>query len=433
MYHLKGFVSINSGADNRTGITAPVGELSAYASTFAREVKSYAHSGSDTTFFAFFSKSTVASALQPPTVLTNKVLAIAEWVKARQPAVNGQDTIANFISNFTAIFGATCTNPVVTAMVVDGNGKLWPADLSWQDSDFAEVNTCRIWFSDEHFTQQYDEYEIVVVPPLPLAQFFNDYTLVDTTLSAITFAEKLAALQTYRARAPETVPVGLTFKLVNKLNPAVSRPTEWTFLVYGPRGNDQDLIRQALLDYIAVNDPAHSQAQWDQIFPDISKSTEFLIIPMWADYAIAPLTLVDGVHSPVVKLGAMLTRMKTLLPQVSGAHIDAYAESLVHPYRSLQMGIIGSATNRESKFSIRDIFADVLMVSSTSTDFGLMRSATQGFLMRFYDLCVLAETITSVMDVPTSYRKITRDGILYVSFNYANATFMMATKASVPA
>lgn len=433
MYRFKAFVSFNTGADNADGAVAAVGELSSYGSTFAREVKSYAHTGSDVTLFVFNSTSSTNGVIAPATVLVNKAIDIAQWVHTRQPAVAGQDTRDNFLSNFTAMFGGTCTNPVVSSMVADANGKLWPADLSWNDSDYAvEANTCRIWFADSAFRAQYDEYEIVTVPPLPLAQFFSDYTLVESALNAITFNEKIANIQAIRNGRPETVLVGLTYKFVNTLNPAVSKMTDWSFLIYGPRGNDQDLIRQALLDYIATHDTQHTQVQWDAIFPDISKSTEFLMVPLWGDYAISPLTLVEGIHSPVVKLGAALTRLKTLLPQVNAAHIDSYAECLVHPYRSLQMGVVGSATNRENKYSLRDIFADLLMVSSTNTDFGRMRAATQEFMRKLYDLCVLAETTTALVDVPTSYRKITRDGILYVSFNYANATFMMATKASVP-
>lgn len=434
MLKVKAFVSYAGLADNTPGTIAPVGELSSYSSTFARDTTLHSDPAvADMAVTVFTSASDVSGKMAVPSVLSAKLLAIGAWVRTRQTAVVGTDTKTAFLNDFASAWGSTATGVVVTQMVVGPNGKLWPSDISWSDSSYAtEPNICRLWFSDSVFRMQYDDYEIIVIPPMSVDTLFGDYTAVAAALANIGFAQKVAAIQTARDVYPETVMAAQTYPLVNINNPIVSVNTDWSFLIYGPRGNDQDLIRQAVTDYITTHS-THTLQEWQAHFPDIFKSLEFLMIPDWATYAIAPLTNSLGIHSPVVKLGALLARLKTVLSAVSATHIQNTATAIVHPYTSLQMGVVGSENNRENKFSLLDVFPDLLMLSSTSTDFSRMSVNTQGFLNRLAEMLSIAETLTIEQDVPTTFRKVSRGGLLYISCNYNNATFMVSTKLSTPA
>lgn len=431
-YKIKGFVAYPGFADNAADVTAPVGELSSYAWTFARDIKSYSDAQTGASVLVFTSNSDTSGKMAVPTVMITQLSAIAAWVKTRQQAVVGADTKTAFLSDFTANFGTTCTNVAVSQMVVGPAGKLWPSDVSWSDSSYVtEPTTCRLWFSDAVFRVQYDDYEIVVVPPMPVDNLFGDYTAVSTAVNAINFITKINAVQSARSSYPETVLASQTYALVNTLNPSVSTPTDWSFLIYGPRGNDQDLIRQAVLDYIAAHS-THTVQEWQQYLPDIFKSLEFLLIPDWANYAVAPLTNTAGVNSPVIKLGALITRLKAVLPTLNQTHIQNTAHAIVHPYKYLAVGVVGNPDNRDGKFYLTDVFPDLITAPSTSTDFGRMNLNTQGFMSRLADMMPIAETLTQAVDVPVAFRKVLRNGILYISCNYNGATFLVSSKASTP-
>jgi hypothetical protein len=434
MYRFKGFVGIKSLISNGANTTSPVGELSAHASTFAKDVKQYASANNDVTVYGFSSKSSLTGEMTVPDVVLEKAFNIADWVFLRQRSIASSETKAEFRAAVVTQFGLGCANIDVGEMVVATNGKTYPASITWSNLDYGtDTNQHQLWFSDAAFRQQYDEYDIVVIPPLPnLDSFFSAYNDVLVQLNARSYVQTLEAIQTARAGYPETLLSAEEYMFQNVSNNTVNYKTNWSFLIYGPRGNDVDLIKAALIDYIRANS-LKSLSVWRTIFPDIFKSTEFMIIPNWGEYAVQERVLTAGVYSPVTNLRKELDYLKRILIDYPPVHIENHACLLGYPYKSISLGIIGNIDNRENKYDIKALFPDIIAVSTGSTDFGRMSENTQTFMLQLSTMILVAEKMTEYTDLPTLYRKTLRNGVLYLTLVYNNVRYLVSTKLSTPA
>lgn len=433
MYQFKGFVEIKQLVNNSVGVVAPIGELSAIGKTYAKDVKVYSVTAGETQVNGFSSKSSTSGIIAAPSVITTRAVEIAEWVAVRQRGLGAVESTADFKTAYTAQFGSVCSNLDVGAMVTATNGKVYPAWVTWTNNEYvADSNLNKLWFSDAAFRQQYDEYEVVVVPPLPnLDSLFGTFSDVVQVIVNRTWTQSLDLINTFRNNYPETILTAGTFALVNPLNTNQYQNTNWSYLIYGPRGNDQDVLKQATIDYIYANS-TRPLTQWKNILPDIFKSTEFILVPNWSQYAIQELALVSGIYSPIVNIKRQVAQLKTVIPGYSAAHIETNCSVMPHPYKSMLIGVIGNIDNRGGKYSLLDMFPDIINVSSTSADYGRMSQLTQGFLNHLATMLPLAEKMTSDTEIPSEYRKATRDGVLYLSVTYNNAVFMVATKATTP-
>jgi hypothetical protein len=433
MYQFKGFASLSSLASNITDIVAPIGELSATSATFAKDVKLYASPATEVVLHGFSSKSSLSGKIAAPDLIVQKAMSICDWVATRQKSILAGEIAQDFKLALTQQFASTCTSFTCGSMIIANNGHPYPAWISWKSLDYvADDNLNTIWFSDDLFKKQYDEYEIVVIPPLSaIDAFFGTYAEVTASLDRRTYIQLFGDISVARAGYPETILTSQAFDFINALNTAVVLPTNWAFLIYGPRGNDTDAIKTALIAYIQRNSTRNLNL-WRTIFPDIFKSTEFVLIPKWNQYAIAEMTLQVGIYSPVLGLKDELAYLKRAIADYPSAHIDQYACTMGYPYRSMSMSVVGNPDNRGNKYKLTDFFPDLIAVSSTSLDFNRMSALTQGFLTKLADLVYLAETATLYSDLSAEYKKTIRSGILYLSMSYNNITFLVSTKASTP-
>jgi hypothetical protein len=436
MYQFKGFAGITPLVSNDSGVTSIIGELSAYSASFARDVKIHTTAKPNVQIYEFFSSANSsgndATSVTPPAAILTAIKRVVEWIYTRQEAVTTQENKADFLLAVQGEFQATALNFDCGAIVLSGQNKPYPTFISWKTTGLAEDNYTTIYFSDEIFRKLYDQYQIVVVPPLKdIDGFFQTYTDVVTTLGTVTYPETLNAIQAAKDGYPETLLTAETFNYVNPLNPSVMTKTNWSFLIYGPQGNNPDAIKQALIDYI-TSLSKKPLADWKKIFPDIFKSTEFLFVPKWHNYAINEASLVSGIYSPATSPLAELAYAKQVHQELTAGFIDTNLQIVAHPYKSIQLLSIGGADNRENKYKITDFFPDMISVSSTSADFNRMEPLTKGFLEKLAEMIYFAETLTAYSDLPTSYRRAVRSNVTYISVTYANIRFLVATKATAP-
>lgn len=433
MYQFKGFASLSSLASNTADAVAPIGELGATSATFAKDVKLYASPTTEVVLHGFSSKSSLSGKITAPDLIVRKATSICDWVETRQKAILAGETTQDFRQALIQQFGSTCSSITCGDAVIASNGHPYPTWVTWKSLDYvADDNLNTVWFSDEFFRRQYDEYEIVVVPPLSNVEtFFGTYSDATAVLNARTYAQLFGDITTARSGYPETILTSQEFDFINPLNVTVAYPTNWTFLIYGPRGNDSDAIKSALISYIQSKS-ARNLNLWRTIFPDIFRSTEFVMIPKWNQYAISEMSLQAGIYSPMLNLKDELVYLKRIIADYPASHVEQYATAMGYPYRSMVMSVVGNPDNRGNKYKLTDFFPDLISVTSTSLDFNRMSSLTQGFLSRLAELVYLAETATLYSDIPTMFKKTTRSGILYLSMNYNNISFLVSTKKTTP-
>lgn len=432
MYVQKSFAEHTLFGDNTPGIVKKLGEMSDISSTFSREKGLYADKDLAPNILvrSFISKNNDAS-VEMPAPIIDQTLKVVNFVYAQ--TLSGQlDIPPNvLLENLLTEFVGKASDFKCGNMVSDGTHTLpeWVSWISTVDSQNVD-NFNKVWFVDQSFQQQYDEFEIVVVPPLDLLNnFFKPGSEVENLINNLTSSETMERIQAAKQNHPETVIRTNTYNYIDPLNSAHTVPTDWTVLIYGPGGDNVDSIKDALMAFILANSN-HTRAEWTKIFPDIFKRTEFILLPLWDQYAIPNRELATGIYSQQVSFATVVDKMKQFATQYPEAHIDSHVTIMGHPYRSLAILSIGSPDNRDQQFKLKDVFPDLISVSSTSIDFNRMSQNTQSWAIELEKMIVASEAAGEFSDIPAGMMKVRRDGILYLTKSYRNINYLMVTKSN---
>lgn len=438
MYVLKGFVSHALLVQNILGVTAPIGELSTEALTYAREKGYHVKADvSDLTLTTFLSENSGTKVpadfeISVDYRVSDHVIDVAKFIYD-QTIVGGGEVAADELLQDLLVTFETSAEDFNCGQIVNDGRYYMPEWVSWKHKTVeGGDNYVRIWFTDAGFRSQYDEFEIVVVPPFDqLDDFFRSSSDVQDLLSQITVSGTVDRLQQAKQNHPETIIRSETYDWVSPLNPAIRFPTNWGLLIYGQAGNNVDSIKDTLVEYILANS-THSRVDWTKVFPDIFKRTEFVLIPRWDRYAIPNRTLQVGIYSPISALTSTLELIKRVVVGYGGSHIDNHACVLGHPYKSLSVCAVGGPDNRDALFKITDVFPDYIDVSTTSLDFNRQTASTRGWSLKLMELILIAEEMGDFSDLPFGMTRVKRDGILYVVCSYENIHYLVAAKKNFP-
>lgn len=432
MYRLKGFFSFTPLVDNARDQVAPFGELSDHGLTYAKD-KSYHTSPENpqTILIGFHSKRDGDYATVPES-LANLTIQIGQWLVDR--ALNGDisNDVNQLRNNLQSEF-ASVISDVTTGRLIEESSIRMPEWIGFQSVGLGEPNSVQIWLSDQSFRRQYDEYYIEIIPPFePLNDFFLDPLEVIDLIHDIDFVEKMEEVQERRGEYPYTQLLAQSYDYVNPANPSSRTPTKWTILTYGQAGNNPDLIRNAIVDYVLENSD-HTREEWTTILPDLFLSTEYVITPLWYQYGVPNRELQAGIHSPVIRPNEALTVLKRT---TNGAGFtDAWVEeqhqySLVL-YKSLAFGVVGNSQNRDDIYGLVERFPDYLVVTNQSADYNRMSVRTQEFKALLGELIKIAETLTPTSDVPVGYARLVRDGVVYITRQFEQVLYLVAGRQSV--
>lgn len=434
MYALKGFVSHASFADNDVAKVAKIGELSSYSASFSREKGHYTTGNAQDMLLTSF-LSAMNGALQPiPGALVEHVLKISKFIYDKTLNSSQQIYADELYNELIATFAGEAENFTGGAIVTDG--RYWmPEWVSWKyvKDNAVGDNEIRVWFVDESFAIQYDEYQIVIVPPIEnLNDFFKTGTEVENAVRAVSDQERFQRIQIALGKYPNTITASAPFDYNDPYVASHKVPTNWTILMYGAAANNVDLINKALEDYILANSD-YERGEWVKLFPDIFKHTEFILIPMWDQFAFPQKETQEGAYSTVVNMRDGIGRLKTLVQYLS-AHIDYFGASMGHAYKGLAILSIGSPDNRNNQYRLTDVFPDYFPVSSTSLDFNRMSKNTRDFMLILEDMLLWAERMAEYSSIPTQagYTKTVRNGVLYLVRNYKDINYLVAAKKNFP-
>jgi hypothetical protein len=434
MLTIKGFISHALLTQNVPGQVSPIGELTTLAQTFAREKGYYVSAAADDYTLTTFRCDTdgVKGQLNPTT--SDHVLAIAKYVLDKTlgstDPIAADELLLDLAGTFVAVAEEFDSGEIVT------DGRFYaPQWLSWK-STVAGIgeNFIRIWFADEAFRLQYDEFEILVTPPFtPLNDFFLQAAAVQAKLPDISeyFNEFMEVLNQARGNQPETVRRTPSYTYIDPLNAANTTLTFWGVLVYGAAGDNSDAIDDAVAAYVLANS-THTRDEWLVILPDLFKRTEFLFTPRWDVYAIPNRTVEAGIYSPLVDFADTSAFVKSYIPGWPAAHIDNYLGAFTHPYKCLGVPVVGGPENRENLYRLRDVFEDFLSIASTSLDFNRMSNDTKTFVEMLDALVRAAEEVSEFSNLPYGISRVKRAGKLFVGKKFQNISYLVLCRASVP-
>lgn len=436
MYSLKAFMLYSALADNNVDVIAPLGELSTHCRTFSKEKGQYTSTDyKDAKLISFVSQNIATNGaktlIKVPAAHQAAALNLGQWIYAKAIASEIRDDRDALTVALNTAFGGLLNDLTFGEIVSDG--VRWMPEWVMYSLASQPENRVRIWFADDSMRRQYDEYELAFVAPIAnLDDFFRDPNEVKALVDAYKLETALAKGDAVKNRKPETVMLNRVYKYYAQKAPFINLDTNWLIIVWGPAGNNPDIIKQELAKWILANSQ-HNEEEWMDIFPDIFTSTEFIITPFWDNIAIEQKAILSGVYSPTMLLTDIRSKsLKTIKGKnYTTAHIDQNLVASSFQYSSLAVSICGGPYNRGGVKRFDDQWPDYINVAYDSLDAGRMKLSTQNWLSFITAMFIQAEKATLFSDLPQGMARVTRDGIVYIGSTFEDILYLVVTKYSM--
>lgn len=434
MYKLKAFCLISALIDNTRVVVAPVGELSPRAMTYAREKEYLNTAAAPGHTLVVFSNKRDGVIEQTDPVVAGKLLLINKWVYEQALAGTFNTSIESFRTAFIQEWGSQYAIWSIGAMV-EGQSNVWIPGVI-EVRDIADDNIqYKLWYATEVFEQQFDEYQIVVVPPVEdLDVFFLGSAMVRAALAARTHDLVMEDVQAAREGYPETFVSGEMYEWFDPVDPtdkARRIATYWTPVIYGIAGRNVDSIKEALRDYILENS-TRTKEEWAAIFPEIFTSTEFLFVPLWGNYSVTNRELEAGLYSSVTNVLQGLAQLQRLVrgEGYTEEYIQNNAEVFGASHKAITVMVTGGPYNRDGITSFVQRYSDYINVDSSGMDFGRMGPETRRMVLALAEMLAVAESMTPDSAVPVKFTRLIRDGVLYVAYTLDRFQLIVTSKYS---
>lgn len=432
-----GFICIDQLIDNTNSVVHPLGELSAYMASASIEKSKFADAGSfpGIELTTFRNRGQVNNPVAPPPSFAEarKVIEIAYW--AWQETFTGYttDNKVEFLQALNTRFGETITNAVVGAMVTDD--QYWLPDyLSYQpvtkDKDNADLigEPVKIWFSDSAFRKQYSQYDMAFILPVPnIDDLHTNKANVKDLVESRTSEELSDLIAAACGKVPYTASSAPTYDWIDKTDLAFKVPTSWWVLIWGPAGNNPDVIREELVSWILANS-AYPRSEWEKVLPDLFIGTEYIFVPQWDQYAIPNQTLAAGIYSPLMNPQASMTLMKQGAPTYLDDHIKQYSRVAASAYKSLSFVVCGGPRNRDGVHDFYEKWSQYVAFATTHQDFNRLDPKTRAWMIKFFAGLYHAESMTESSEIPDGFARIKRNGIVYCEFTHEKVQYLIVTK-----
>jgi hypothetical protein len=435
----KAFASIPAEVNNLPGQVATFGELSPRSKTFTRLPTLYsAPTNPGFELVGFHAKSDAGIAFTPTGTLTQHQLDVVSWIlnAHNTGSIPANSSKAAFILAIETQF-PTITNVEINEIL---NGtpitSRFPDFVKWRFSDSGTEYETTIWFADSRFQSQYDQYEILLIPPITPIDNLNASTSVVTDLiQAVEPSDILAQATTLAGIYPYTGLVTHNVIWNNPVAPHNTLNTTWYVLGYGPLAFDVDNIKNAIREYITTH-TALPPGTWNVIYAGLYAENEFVLIPLWGDMAIPVDGLGVAIYDAIVRTGNLRTIATNHLPSsyadsvTLSSYLAANLEIIASYWRSIMMVGVGNPNNVDANTRLSMLYPDYASIQHSSADWMRMSAGTRDFVSQLVAGLEVALTMTSTSGIPVGFGRATRDGKVYTTFTYSGYTYFILTAAS---
>lgn len=425
-----GFAHLGHLVDNTPDVVGPVGELSSYSMTFARDKRIYSNAEQPGLSLVSFLYDNGVQTLNLSPAHQGLMLEICGWVYQQGRSGSFNENIQSFQSSLINAHSAKVELADSGSMVQFGNGQYCPEFISFSPTGKSTEIKWTIWFSDSAFRNQYPASIIYVVPPVKtLDDFFGSSTDVNALVVPPDIQKMNDTAETLKGDYPYTSLRTWMFNWVNPTNSADRISTFWLTIHYGDAGNNLDQAKEAIVKHILENS-TRTREDWAKIFPDLFTSTEFIVIPHYDLISRASMSRQSAMYSPTVSHGkSMLDALEFIRGNgYTQAHIKEVLEVTSTLYRSIAISVVGGPENRDGikKFSAR--YPDYMNIPTTHVDFGYMEEETREFVLILNELVYVAEQATASSSLPRKFNRITRDDQVYISINFKGFLYLVVPK-----
>lgn len=431
---IKGFVEYASLTNNASNTVSVLGELSDISKTYSIDKLSYSKAQDASTDVAtltvMHSKDSGDQSFYSPSFnQTEEIFKVVHFVKQylqTYPSASFSQIAENLNIEYSGELSTVQFGP----LAVQGTAKL-PQWISWISLSNSN-NYIRVWVSDAAFKTQYDEHLIKVIPPVEtVSQLFTGYSNVQTIVAAQNNDALYDKITSIRQDKPETVLRVFNFNYVNPLNNSQTIAVKWPVLIYGAAGDTLDAIKDAIEEYLLTAAPGTTTSQWQTLFPDLFKRTEFVIMPRWDLISVPNYTNTSSLYRNSMNVSELLSYAKNFLaPTFPATHVDAKIETMAVDYKSMSLLAVPGFNNLPDKSKLIQMFPDFLAVNTSMTDFSRMSQATQQWVIKLNASLFVANDPNAITILPQGVRHQRKYGKNFVSFMHDNVSYLVASTAN---
>lgn len=424
MYKLNAFIQLSYFNEPTPGTTSAVGEITTYSKTFSKTTNVYqssAHTGID--LISFDSKLDGTEVTVPQPVTTN-VFKLIDWLLGQSVGgylPDNEETIRQTINN-TFSDELTVTS---VGELLESKGKQFPSSLTLKIKDGSD-NTIQLWISDTHFRNQYPNYELLAVMPLVnMDVLHGSRSEALNAIKSVAIGDITNKVASVANNNPYTVLDSNTYNWVDKNDPTITAPITLSVIIYGAKGQSDDIIKRALVDHILANS-SRTRSDWEKILPDLFLPEEFYITPLWNEKSLPNATTKAAVYSPTANIDLQMSYALSTFVGYDNDYVRKNVEHSVMTYRSLSFVALGDVNNRSgvSVFSERwPEFTNLDM--KNSLDFNRTSPKTKEFIVRLTKMVTVAEAYPDVT-LPPELSVVDRAGIKYISTVLDNVQYLVA-------
>lgn len=418
---IKGFVTAEFLINNNTGVIAEVGELSTHSRTFSKEKTYHSNAlypGIDLTVFSSKNDGTPQSM---STVVAEEILKAVEAFKTF-------DSTGDFVTQYAAALPLHAS-PAAGARILQ-NGFHMPEWFSFVFTLPTTTAEVKIWLSDTKFRAEYDEYEIIIIPPAsPVTGLYAPYADARSAASSSSFISRIGEIETIRANNPYTSMRAINLRWVDPSDLSLTFQSEWTIVGFGPQATRQSNILIAIRAYLLANSE-YSIDQWRQYLPEVKSVETFVFIPAWDKISLSAGPAGDSLYSPVIAPDAITSMVSQYLPSVPYTDNKAYVDYFALLYKSLGIICVGSATNTAGQQAFREKYRDYTVISFNDQNINRLQATTVAGMQVLELLVRQCEADNGTNAVPSGYTRVIEGPFTYLETIEAGVVFRMVTRKS---
>lgn len=428
MLEHKAFVGVTTYSDNSANTVAPVGELSKLSRSFSRDIKLYPNPDNQTILLNLFASHDDSSSdyLEPSVEVMAEMQKIAKWVIAQGDLALAPTDLPSYIDSLTGHF-------------VDMTGAFNVGELrTYGDGSYAssvgyvtETYSWKLWFADDSFQAQYDEYHVETVFPVDdIDDLHREYPHVQGLLEKATSTVMLDKIRQIEIDFPSTINKGEDYTWHDLADSATTMPISFAVVIYGKAGDNVDVIREAIVrDILAVS--RYDRSAWAKVLPELFSPNEMVFIPFWEAVLDAYDPLNDDIYRSTFFPDEITNLAVHYTPNFSPSHIRSFHNAVPTLFR----GIVMAATPHEPlddkespAFCV--MYPDYILTDSLSPDFHRMSEKTRAMVNNINYLLRYAEEYNDYYVLPAGFSRTVRSNFEFITLNFDGYLYHALTKRS---
>lgn len=423
MLNISGFIAMNSLVLNTPGGTSKIGELTNKLESYSREKGFYKKDDYPGVRLVTFNSDLDGVLVEVPVGISDEILRISQLMF--------DNCISGSFSSSVELARETLALDLVDKAEVKYVGEMVTQNGYWMPESVTlalagSENSIRLWFSAPAFRNQYDISQLLVVPPVDnVDDLLKPRTEVQDIINAVDIPGHGKKITDVVGEYPATTVSTENYIWTDRNDIEFTLKTPWSVVVYGIAGDNIDLIRNAIIDYILENS-TQPRDVWETVYPDLFLPNEFFISPTWSLRSIENLQIIGGLYSPAAVLPTQLSYGTSTFFNIPISHISAYMSHRTIDYKSLGMVTIGNWKNRNGNYTLEAQWPLLVNVSSRGGDFDRMGPDTQAFYMALVTAIKVAESYNAYTVLPSGMSVVSRGTLEYLVFSHDKIQYLVS-------